>query len=72
MAHFNQTFCTYLAKKKKKIDGVGERVNTIGNFSLAVQEVKVKNKACGISLNMASMLKRNAMSLFHPEVGEEA
>lgn len=26
----------------------GERVNTFGNFPLAVQEVKVKNKACGI------------------------
>lgn len=37
-----------------------------------MQEVKVKNKACGVSLNMASKLKRNAISLFHPEVGEEA
>ena len=51
--------------------GVGERVNTFGNFPLAVQEVKVKNKVCGISLSMASTLKRNAISLFHPEVGEE-
>lgn len=52
--------------------GIEERVNTFGNFPLAVQEVKVKNKACGISLNMASTLQRNAISLFHPEVGEEA
>lgn len=49
-----------------------ERVNTIGSFPSAVQEVKIKNKACGISLNVASKLKRNAISLFHPEVGEEA
>ena len=68
MANFNKTFCIYLAKK---LMGVGERVNTFGNFPLAVPEVKVKNKVCGISLSMASTLKRNAISLFHPEVGEE-
>lgn len=71
LAHFNKTYCPRLAKKENLWWGRRDSQPS-WQFPTAVKEVKVKNKACGIIWTWHPSLKRNAMSLSHPEVGEEA